>query len=180
MREQVKELGTAIVHKWGMLASMSFQFHFTAKIDDTAWQFLENLLPHDRLDFLLKACLSWSKNVLEEQETPFQAMIPAMDHQHCVHLSMGLRLDICHTEKAARVHWHLAPLPFLMMQSFPEEESSPMPVCNVVCLMRLNSLFSGMGAALAAIPFESMPRSERTVLWKCFILAARLHKQCRH
>ena len=80
--------------KYGFSAALNFQFHFIARIDDTTQQFSANIQPHNQFDFLLKAKLNWSKNVTEEREAPFQSMIPSMDHEYCVHLSLGLWLEI--------------------------------------------------------------------------------------
>jgi len=83
-----------IIKKHGIPALMNFQFHMISRIDDTTQAFFENLLVHDNFDFLLKVRLNWSKNVHEERDAPFQAVIPAMDQLYCTHLSLALWLEI--------------------------------------------------------------------------------------
>jgi hypothetical protein len=82
-----------ITKKYGIPALMNFQFHMISRIDDSTQAFFENLLVHDDFDFLLKVRLNWSKNVHEERDAPFQAVIPAMDHLYCTHLALALWLE---------------------------------------------------------------------------------------
>jgi hypothetical protein len=73
----LKEEDNAIIWRYGIPAIMNYQFHMISRIDDATQVKMENLAPHDRFDFLLKTKLNWSKNVNEEREAPWQAVIPA-------------------------------------------------------------------------------------------------------
>jgi Pre-mRNA cleavage and polyadenylation specificity factor len=101
-REVIKILKSSddgdIVKKYGMPALMNFQFHMISRIDDSTQAFFDNLLAHDNFDFLLKVRLNWSKNVHEERDAPFQAVIPAMDQMYCTHLALALWLEIFLTQ----------------------------------------------------------------------------------
>lgn len=82
-----------LIQKYGVPALMNFQFHMIARIDDSTQVVLENLCVHDSFSILLKVRLNWSKNVNEERDAPFQAVIPAMDHVYCVHLAIALWME---------------------------------------------------------------------------------------
>jgi hypothetical protein len=84
-----------IVRKYGIPALANYQFHMIARVDDATQSLKENLKPHDNFpDFALKTRLNWSKNVLEERDAPFQAVLASMDHVYCVHLSLALWLEL--------------------------------------------------------------------------------------
>jgi hypothetical protein len=90
----LKEEDNAIIWRYGIPAIMNYQFHMISRIDDATQVKMENLAPHDRFDFLLKTKLNWSKNVNEEREAPWQAVIPASNPIYCVHLSLALWLEV--------------------------------------------------------------------------------------
>jgi hypothetical protein len=92
--EILKEEGNAIIWKYGIPAMMNYQFHMISRIDDATQVQIENLGPHDRFDFLLKTKLNWSKNVNEERDAPWQAVIAAINPIYCVHISLALWLEV--------------------------------------------------------------------------------------
>jgi hypothetical protein len=65
-----------------------------AKIDDTTQFVLENLRMHDNFPNVLKARLTWSKNVQEEQDAPWQIVLGSLDSVFCVYLSLSLWLEL--------------------------------------------------------------------------------------
>ena len=80
--------------KYGIPALMNYQFHLIARIDDTTQVSLENIQKHDRFDFCLKTKLNWSKNVTDERDAPWQAIIGSLDINFCVLISTSLWLEI--------------------------------------------------------------------------------------
>jgi hypothetical protein len=82
----------SIIKKYGIPAMMAFQFHMIARIDCSTQVLISNLRPHEHFTFCLKVRLSWSKNVLEERDAPFQAVIASKDPTYCVHLTLALWL----------------------------------------------------------------------------------------
>ena len=84
-----------VVSKWDVPALMPFQFHMIGRVDDCSrWQRV-NLSIHDaHPDKCLKTRLTWSKNVTEERDTPWQHVMGSMDLEFCVLLNVGLWLEI--------------------------------------------------------------------------------------
>jgi hypothetical protein len=75
-----------ITKKYGIPAMMAFQFHMIARIDCSTQVKMANLCPHDNFMFCLKVRLNWSKNVLDDRDAPFQAVVASNDPKYCVHL----------------------------------------------------------------------------------------------
>ena len=73
---------------------MNYQLHMISRIDCATQAMCNNLKKHDQFDFALKSKLEWSKNVMEERDAPWQAVLASNDHAHCVHLSLGLWLEL--------------------------------------------------------------------------------------
>ena len=69
--EVLKENNNSYIWKFGIPALVNFQFHKIARIDDTTQFVLENLRMHDNFPNVLKARLTWSKNVQEERDAPW-------------------------------------------------------------------------------------------------------------
>ena len=84
----LKEDGTTIIYEYDEL-SISFDW----EIDCTTQAKCQNIKRHNHFDFVLKAKLDWSKNILEEQDAPWQAVLASNDHIYCVHLSLALWLE---------------------------------------------------------------------------------------
>ena len=72
--------GTNIIVRYGCPAVMNFQHHYIARIDDTCMSSMDNIQGHPQFSFALKARLTWSKNVMEERDAPWQVMLGSMDH----------------------------------------------------------------------------------------------------
>ena len=45
--------------------------------------------------FTLNVKMSWSKNIMEERDSPIQILHPSMDEILCVILNLGIYLEIC-------------------------------------------------------------------------------------
>jgi hypothetical protein len=83
-----------IIKKYGIPAMMAFQFHMIARIDCSTQVMIANLRPHDHFTFCLKVRLNWSKNVMEERDAPFQAVVASKDHTYCVHPVLAMWLEV--------------------------------------------------------------------------------------
>ena len=73
--------------KYGIPALMNYQFHLITSIDDTTQAQIENLQKHDYFDFYLKTILNWSKNVTDERNAIWQAIVGCLDTTFCVFFS---------------------------------------------------------------------------------------------
>ena len=83
--------------KYGIPALLAFQFHLIGRVDDCCKWKRQNLGTHDvHSDKSGKARLSWSKNVREERNAPWQHLFGCMDHIFCVILNLGLWLEVFH------------------------------------------------------------------------------------
>ena len=77
--------------KYGITALLAFQFHMIGRVDCCSKWLSENLQPHDaHPDKAAKVKLSWSKNVREERDAPWQHVFGSMDWVFCVLLNVGL------------------------------------------------------------------------------------------
>ena len=90
----LKEEGQDILWKYGIPAMMNYQLHMISRIDCATQAMCNNLKKHAQFDFALKAKLEWSKNVTEEQDAPWQAVLASNDHTYCVHLFLGLWIEL--------------------------------------------------------------------------------------
>lgn len=90
----LKEEGDDIVWKYGIPVMMNYQSHLISRIDCATQAKCANLKAHDQFEFALKGKLDWSKNVLEERDAPWQAVLASGDHVYCVHLSLALWLEL--------------------------------------------------------------------------------------
>ena len=71
-----------------------FQFHMTARIDDSSQFLMDSLTANPENDFALRAGLRWSKNAHEERDAPNQMLIGAMDALCCVLLGLAVWLEV--------------------------------------------------------------------------------------
>ena len=85
---------TSPIWNYGMPASMCLQFHLIARIDDTMHIKFENVRKSAFFSFLLQVRLSWWKNVREERDSPWQIMLPSMNHLYYVYLNLALWLEV--------------------------------------------------------------------------------------
>ncbi len=65
-------------------AKLVAQFHLIGRSDNVDKFCLEDLSPCDQYpDYGFFGCLAWSKNVIEERDSPMQILIRAMDTKFC-------------------------------------------------------------------------------------------------
>ena len=70
---------TNAIWNYGCVASLNFQFHLIARIDDTMHVKMDNIRQSTSFSYLLQTRLNWSKNVREERDAPWQLMLPSMN-----------------------------------------------------------------------------------------------------
>ena len=70
-----------------------FQFHMIAIIDDVEHFRCEDITANIEYSHTLKSKMRWSKNVLEERESPDQIIMGSMDPRFCVLLGLTLHLE---------------------------------------------------------------------------------------
>ena len=85
---------TNAIWNYGCVASLNFQFHLIARIDDTMHVKMENVKQSTSFSYLLQTRLNWSKNVREERDAPWQLMLPSMNSIYCVYISLALWLEV--------------------------------------------------------------------------------------
>jgi hypothetical protein len=87
--------GEGSLAKYGVPAQMAFQFHLITWIDCICHFQRDNLKAHDRFPSqALKVKLNWSKNVLEEQDAPWQTVLGSLDSAFCMLLNLSLWLEL--------------------------------------------------------------------------------------
>ena len=80
-------------YKYTVSAFFIFQFTLIARLDDIANFSLNDLTPNIEFMFALNSKMCWSKNVLEERDSPDQIIFGARDPTYCAHLGLGLHLE---------------------------------------------------------------------------------------
>jgi hypothetical protein len=68
---------------------LKHQFHIIGRADDISNLETIDLRVHKQFNFALQMAVSWSKNVLDEQNCPDQILLGAMDTNFCVLLALG-------------------------------------------------------------------------------------------
>ena len=87
-----------IIVKYGIPALLAFQFPLIGRTDCCAKWMRENVGMHDTYpDKAMKAQLSWSKNVHEERDAPWQHIFGCFDPVFCVILNLSLWLEMFHS-----------------------------------------------------------------------------------
>ena len=79
--------------RYTIAAYFVFQFHMIAHLDDVMHFKVEDLTPNPDYPGTLKSKMCWSKNVLEERESPDQIIIGANDPSFCVILAIAMHVD---------------------------------------------------------------------------------------
>ena len=75
-------------------AKLVVQFHLIGRSDDVAKFCLEDLSPCDQYpDYGFFGCLAWSKNVIEERDSPLQILFGAMDTRFCSQANLAVWLE---------------------------------------------------------------------------------------
>ena len=54
---------------------------------------MNDILPNPDFPFALKCQFKWSKNIVEERQTPQQILLGAMDEDFCVLCALGIYLQ---------------------------------------------------------------------------------------
>ena len=85
---------TNAIWNYGCVASLNFQFHLIARIDDTMHVKMDNIRQSTSFSYLLQTRLNWSKNVREERDAPWQLMLPSMNPIYCVYISLAIWLEV--------------------------------------------------------------------------------------
>ena len=80
-------------YKYTVSAFFIFQFTLIAWLDDIANFSINDLTPNIEFMFALNSKMCWSKNVLEERDSPDQIIFGARDPTCCAHLGLGLHLE---------------------------------------------------------------------------------------
>jgi hypothetical protein len=95
MQNIVQNHKSKFIWRFGLYALTNFQFHLLARIDDTTQVLVENICVHDSFCNALKTRLSWSKNVTEERDAPWQIIsLGSMDTVFCVVASLSLWMEL--------------------------------------------------------------------------------------
>ena len=90
----VRNQGKDLIWKYGVPAQLNYQFHMIARLDDTMNTLEENIQCHPQFNFALMTKLSWSKNVREERDAPWQIMLGSYDSDFCVLIALAIWLEV--------------------------------------------------------------------------------------
>jgi hypothetical protein len=83
------------VRKYGVPAMLCYQFSMIGRIDDCTQVLAENLQCYDRFPlYALKSKMTWSKNVMDERDAPWQILLGSMLSLYCVFVNVGIWLEI--------------------------------------------------------------------------------------
>jgi hypothetical protein len=75
------------------MAMLKFQFHIIGRADHISNLETIDLRVHAQFNFALQMAVSWSKNILNEQNCPDQILLGAMDTDFCLLLALGCYLE---------------------------------------------------------------------------------------
>jgi hypothetical protein len=90
-----KSQNRAQIRKYGVPAMLCYQFAMIGRIDDCTQVLVENLQCHDRFPtYALKSRMTWSKNVMDERDAPWQILLGSMVTECCVFVNVGIWLEI--------------------------------------------------------------------------------------
>lgn len=81
--------------KYGFPAMLCYQFSMIGRLDDCTQLLAENVKVHDKFpSYALKSRLTWSKNVMDERDAPFQMLLGSLLTVYCVFVNIGIWLEI--------------------------------------------------------------------------------------
>ena len=83
-----------IKRKYMVPAAIKLQYSMVARVDDTAHFRADELKPNSRFDFALTARMAWSKNIMEERDSPDQILMGSMNTKYCVLLGLSVYLEV--------------------------------------------------------------------------------------
>jgi len=81
------------LRKFNLSAYFIFQYNMIGRVDDIEKNMWSELSPCVDFDFILKACMCWSKNVQEERDAPEQVIFGAMDPAFCAQLALAIHIE---------------------------------------------------------------------------------------
>lgn len=85
----------ARVRKFGIPAMLCYQFAMIGRLDDCTQLLAENLQCHDQFPtYALKSKMTWSKNVMDERDAPWQILLGSLLTLYCVFVNVGIWLEI--------------------------------------------------------------------------------------
>jgi hypothetical protein len=83
------------IRKYGIPAMLCFQFAMIGRVDDCTQVLAENLQCHDQFPtYALKSKMTWSKNVMDERDAPWQILLGSLLTLYCVFVNVGIWLEI--------------------------------------------------------------------------------------
>jgi len=85
---------SSTVQKYMVSCSIKFDYHMSARVDDTARFLKEDMRVHPCFNFALLVKMCWSKNIREERDSPDQILLGAMDSRYCILLALGIYLEV--------------------------------------------------------------------------------------
>mmetsp|Transcript_14743 Transcript_14743/g.17443 ORF Transcript_14743/g.17443 Transcript_14743/m.17443 type:complete len:191 (-) Transcript_14743:467-1039(-) len=84
---------TCQAYRFTVAAFFIFQYNVIARLDDIANFSIPDLTPNTEFNFALNSKMCWSKNVLEERDSPEQIIFGARDPNYCAQLGLAIHLD---------------------------------------------------------------------------------------
>jgi Transcriptional activator of glycolytic enzymes len=85
----------ALIRQYGIPAMLCYQFAMIGRLDDCTQALAENLECHDKFPtYALKSKITWSKNVLDERDAPWQILLGSLLTVYCVFVNVGIWLEI--------------------------------------------------------------------------------------
>ena len=108
------------IRMYGIPAMLCYQFAMIGRLDDCTQVLAENFQCHDQFPtYALKSKMTWSKNVMDERDAPWQILLGSLLTIYCVFVNVGIWLEI-QLEKTPGAH--LSPYLF----SFSDDYSVPL------------------------------------------------------
>lgn len=86
---------TLVIHKnrYALAAMYLWQYSLIGRIDDAAQTKVTAIKPSSRFPFALQCQLTWSKNILEERQAPFQILFASMQSDMCLFIALAVHLE---------------------------------------------------------------------------------------
>ena len=88
------EVGNANLLIYRLLSIFKLQWHVIGRIDDMMKLKLDTITPNPEFPFALSIQMRWSKNILEERDSPVQILLGSMNDELCVLLSLGIYIEV--------------------------------------------------------------------------------------
>lgn len=118
MLETDQDARNTDIRRYGIPAMISYQFQMICRSDCATQLTAGNLGSHDRFPYhALKTRLTWSKNVREARDCPWQTLLGCLNTKYCVMIHLGIWLEV-HLETPSG---HLSPYVF----AFSDDNTIP-------------------------------------------------------